>query len=79
MYLFKVVQECVVGCCEYGPEISSAVKCGEFFCYPSGSQVLKEDSQFLFSGILVLTTLSILFAVMRNFITRVFCRGSLGN
>jgi hypothetical protein len=79
MHLFKAVQECVIGCREYGPEISGAVKCGELFCYPSSSQVLKEDSQFLFSGMLVLMTLPILFAVVRNFFIRVFCRGSFGN
>lgn len=28
VHLFKAVQECVVGCCKYGPEISGAVKCG---------------------------------------------------
>jgi len=32
-----------------------------------------------FSGMLVLTALLILFTVMRNFITKVFCKGSSGN
>jgi hypothetical protein len=76
-FFFATVQECVFGCCEYGPKILGAVKCGEFFA--TRAALLKEDSQILFSGMLVLTILSFLFAVKRNFITRVFCRGSFGN
>jgi hypothetical protein len=58
VHSFKTIQKCVVGCCECGLEISGAVKCGEFFCHPSSSQILKEDSQFLFYGMLVLMSLS---------------------
>jgi hypothetical protein len=79
MHLFKAVQECVVGCCDTVLKFRTLLNAGIFFLATRAAQIIKEGSQFLFSGMLVITTRSFLFAVKRNFITRVFCRGSFGN
>jgi len=48
MHLFKAEQESVVGCCEYGPEISGAVKCGEFFATRAAHSFLRRTLNSFF-------------------------------